>query len=355
MFSNAKVEYKNNNRVLWLDAIKGIGVVFVIIGHSHLDKGLGYLLTCFVYSFHLPLFMCVAGFLFKNHNEMESFGSFVEKRFKSLIIPYLFYGSLCVIFDYCLRFIKHDWSNPYKEILGFIFQMRGNLAGPCWFLTWMFISQCVFYFIQQVNSFVVQFFVSLFLFGLGTTFYCCGLSFPFYLESSFIACVFIFAGRLLKRYQGVLTLKYNGRLCTFLMILGGGSLILNEFLFLNKMHIEIFDGTIGNPLLFLFSAFCFCYIVIYLIYKFDNHRVVLFLGKIGYYSITIYCLNNILGRVCYQLCVRLGLISGVPIYEFTRAFINLFFCTGTAYFIGNIFRKYIPMLSGYKVEKGENK
>lgn len=68
----------NNERLYYIDAIKCIGIIFVILGH-HLQGADSFI--HWIYSFHMPLFFIVSGILFKistnNHNDFRSF--FISK------------------------------------------------------------------------------------------------------------------------------------------------------------------------------------------------------------------------------------------------------------------------------------
>lgn len=57
-----------NNRIEWIDMAKGYGVILVILGHFGLEK-LGY----WIYSFHMPLFFFLAGYVFKEKLKIKDF------------------------------------------------------------------------------------------------------------------------------------------------------------------------------------------------------------------------------------------------------------------------------------------
>lgn len=57
-------------RIEWIDWIKGVALVLVIIGHtfrtSMYDESMAYsYIKSFIYAFHMPLFIAISGFLFK--------------------------------------------------------------------------------------------------------------------------------------------------------------------------------------------------------------------------------------------------------------------------------------------------
>lgn len=53
---------KNSMRLVWLDQLKAISMYIVILGHSLL-KFKKYGLCKFIYSFHMPLFFMISGFI----------------------------------------------------------------------------------------------------------------------------------------------------------------------------------------------------------------------------------------------------------------------------------------------------
>lgn len=70
-----------SNRLLWLDAVKGLGIVLVILGHSSMINGIAGFCTAVLYSFHLALFMMSSGYLFRSVNELPKFSVFVKKDY----------------------------------------------------------------------------------------------------------------------------------------------------------------------------------------------------------------------------------------------------------------------------------
>ena len=74
----------NEKRLDWLDVAKGYGILFVI--YAHTDYGfIGNLL----YTFHVPLFFFLSGFVFSNKYD---FKTFFIKKIKAIVIPYFLYG-----------------------------------------------------------------------------------------------------------------------------------------------------------------------------------------------------------------------------------------------------------------------
>ena len=59
-------------RMIWLDNLKAYGIILVIIGHSIVitaaNDSTGMLMKL-IYSFHMPLFFFISGYLFRPNQE----------------------------------------------------------------------------------------------------------------------------------------------------------------------------------------------------------------------------------------------------------------------------------------------
>ena len=53
-------------RIEWIDICRGLAIILVIIGHSNLETGMAFNLKSIIYSFHMPLFFVLSGYLFYN-------------------------------------------------------------------------------------------------------------------------------------------------------------------------------------------------------------------------------------------------------------------------------------------------
>lgn len=117
-----------------IDAIKGILILLVIIGHSiqygngytYLEKELFYNNFFFrsIYSFHMPMFMMVSGYLF-GYSNIKTLGVIVISKLKSLGIPFVAFCSVIYpIWWYC-----NDMTSFY--FCDFFMKMRINM----WFLS----------------------------------------------------------------------------------------------------------------------------------------------------------------------------------------------------------------------------
>ena len=123
-------------RIEWIDILKGIAIILVVMGHMRYEPGC-IALKNGIYSFHMPLFMLLAGFtaaLSMGHS--ASVGNFLYKRFIGIFIPYLVWSFMISPFaslESCRAYSFHDCLNSF---------LTGNVA--CWFLPCLLMLQLLF-------------------------------------------------------------------------------------------------------------------------------------------------------------------------------------------------------------------
>lgn len=97
-----------NKRCEWLDALKGMLILFVILGHAS-DRTLNSFendiiikyLNYFIYGFHMAVFFSVSGYIynltrpnFKCKNDWHTYKNFFIKKLWGLALPYILFGVL---------------------------------------------------------------------------------------------------------------------------------------------------------------------------------------------------------------------------------------------------------------------
>ena len=147
-----------NSRLKFLDIAKGIGILLVVMGHSIPDASTFQaisnssfaLLHKIIYSFHMPLFFFLSGFLAKPLLDSAQKVKSLTKKFYRLIVPYFFVG-LCYL---PLKLIFSQFANKAYDFGEFWKIFIGiNPYGELWFLYALFISSAVaIIFKNRVNN-----------------------------------------------------------------------------------------------------------------------------------------------------------------------------------------------------------
>lgn len=76
---------QTKTRITWVDMAKGYGMILVIISHLGIER-FGFTR---IYSFHMPLFFFLSGYVFRDKG---SFRDFFVKKIRSIVVPYFCLG-----------------------------------------------------------------------------------------------------------------------------------------------------------------------------------------------------------------------------------------------------------------------
>lgn len=107
---------QEQKRLLWLDNLRGFSILLVVLGHAIQYFGIDFdnnPFANFIYSFHMPLFMCVSGFA---SYSVHPHKNVLRKRVIQLLFPYIIWGGvICCITGARLLYILI--TNPYYWFL----------------------------------------------------------------------------------------------------------------------------------------------------------------------------------------------------------------------------------------------
>ncbi|MDD3138320.1 MAG: acyltransferase family protein [Lachnospiraceae bacterium] len=121
--------------------MKGLGIILMVIGHMHLSE----LSDKLIYSFHMPLFFIISGFLYRKKTLKKEY---VLRKAKNLLLPYIFFGggySILYLFIY-------GTEDIISKIKGVLLISVENLPfeSALWFLTVMFETVVLYLIIDNV-------------------------------------------------------------------------------------------------------------------------------------------------------------------------------------------------------------
>lgn len=190
-----------SKRIEWIDIAKGIGILLVVLGHLSVN---GQVIRTIVYSFHMPLFFTISGFLYKQ----KDFASTLKGGFKKLIVPIIFFMNFDTVLTLILcRFGIFD-PVGFKDVIKCFLLLGGTLKNsPIWFLLVLFLCNTFQYFscknkIVTVSVIIISFFVSLFSVYVGT-----GMCW----YVAFFPCMFFFeCGYIFRKYKSSNIVKNSG-------------------------------------------------------------------------------------------------------------------------------------------------
>ncbi len=144
-----------DKRLLFIDMARLYGVGLVYYGHfieSYMKAGssVAAMHYKFIYSFHMPLFFVLSGYIAKKHVSNTSFQAWLKKHMASRLVPYLFLSLLLIIPTFWITGFTVGLSLPSVE--GYVKGIAATvLAGfpyfniPTWFLICLFVVEIFHY------------------------------------------------------------------------------------------------------------------------------------------------------------------------------------------------------------------
>ena len=130
----------------------------MVIGHSSAPAEIHH----FIYTFHMPLFFIIAGYLMNYEKWKDRFDAFIKKRIERMILPYFF---MSIFVFYPLWYIAvmgfskyktHDIADPlmvFTDIFYATFVGDGmSFNSPLWFLPCLFVAELLFFCVLSISK-----------------------------------------------------------------------------------------------------------------------------------------------------------------------------------------------------------
>lgn len=235
-----------SNRINWVDQAKGIGILLVVIGHMTIPLKLSIL----IFSFHMPLFFFISGYLFNEKKYASDFKTIVISKFSTLVWPF-------VTFTFLALFLRsmYDYKNTVEtfDYVGFLIGMD-SINVPLWFLTALFSTEIIFSQIIRFSKHRLAVIVGTILVLMMAGFlnaYFWHVEIFYNLHIALIALSFFLGGWLFKRYGLFETIVNTKTLIIYLFV---SSVVLFYFS-LNNSKLDMLESNYGNIIYVLIAAF----------------------------------------------------------------------------------------------------
>ena len=137
-------------RTVEIDIAKGLLILFVLLGHSPINKWAG----SFINSFHMAAFFFLSGLTYSYKGKI---GTFIKKKTKGIILPYFEFSVILL----SLAYIKHATNigggdfNLYSGIESIFFPISGRTATTVyglWFLPCLYLIELVVAISEWLNA-----------------------------------------------------------------------------------------------------------------------------------------------------------------------------------------------------------
>ncbi|MCR5381470.1 MAG: acyltransferase family protein [Lentisphaeria bacterium] len=134
-----------------IDGLYALGILLVLMGHSHSSDWSRFQntplvsLIKFIYTFHMAMFIFVAGFLFQNSDSLKNIGyrKWLLDKALRLLTPYAFWSLIALVPKYFAEHHGFTGLNVHY-LMKVVFHPRLGIWGHFWFLPVLFFLYLVF-------------------------------------------------------------------------------------------------------------------------------------------------------------------------------------------------------------------
>lgn len=297
------------NRIEWVDCAKGLAIILVVYGHA-----LTYFSPNFdnfvhvVYSFHMPLFFALTGYVSAYSYDGSDFCLFFKKKINALMKPYFLYAIILLFFKILKSYLSGSTANGgYVNCLANTMLItRKSYISELWFLPCLLIAHCLMFVIVKKKT-AYSWAIVILCFGftlLGRL--TCNVALPCNIDNALLSLPFILGG--IKWRIATKDKKRNYNILDIFIVTVCVFVCINYVEIARGYSIDYFaDIVIGNVILFFFSAVAGT-IIIAMCAQFVSHHEKVFLKmclmKCGQNSLSIYCLHYVVLAVVYQILKR---------------------------------------------------
>lgn len=304
----------SKSRLIEFDILKGLGILFVILGHSVPDfpvnlraDFLSGTIEKLMYSFHMPLFFICAGCMVQmfDSKQVVSGGGFLKKKFLRLIVPYMCFSIAVLILKILFSSFTRSGVDFCDSIYGIMFEGKYY-----WFLYVMFLVLTT---VELLRRLKVKY---LYVWLIAFSFYLLGL----YLNTSFL-CLNRFGYYFLFTMVGTLAYKHKSSIDKFVSHWYSNLLLFLVFAFLFSVRVpdvliikELFRfilAIVGTTLTYSLSLWI----------KENCNKMTAILFYFGVMSLAYYLVHMINQLPIYYLVAKMNLpipvLSVVAIFAIT--------------------------------------
>ena len=336
MTKNVDLEKNFNSRKNWLDVLRGIAIIFVVILHStsklaHHDK-----YCVFVGPIMLPLFFAISGYLFNIRNGSSL--KFYKNLLIKLVVPWF---ALSLIWVRAIL-IPFKGFSPYfiNHFLRFI---KGK---DLWYISCLIVAQIIQFYVQKIfRKFHLVCVMDIILCAVGYIVAQFNLGNIFNINKALIAQFYLMLGYIFKNYESffskikwyiiaIFASLYIGLTISSLLIFPGEYIDVNRNMYPN-IFLYLVIITIGVLTLFTVAQ------------KLDlKYKILVYIGQ---NTLFIYAMHGVLvGMVKNALAIINIILPSNWFFSILLAMLLITICCLGSFIVN----RFLPEIVGRKRKKG---
>lgn len=305
------------NRVV--DIIRALAIILVVVGHF-IKPGL---IKDIIYSFHLPVFFIITGYLYKEKKENERETYFTHKLF-TYIKYYVLYNTILVLLHNILLRANVIESSlyylaqfSYALLNSFLLISAEPFSAAMWFLPVSLFSLILFHYLKSsIKDSKKQYIIMALMTLIGIYFNYKNLNIGLHYQTSLVVLPFLYLGNWLKKNER----KIHPNLLIGVFCLA--MVVLSPSIFNHEVELSI--NQLGNIILFYLIpmiAFYLLYTISYYIDKYLN-RLSRVLAKVGERTIPIMCLHLLFFKIVDFIAIHFYTKDYQLLSMFTHSYDN---------------------------------
>lgn len=307
------------------------GIILVVLGHS-MYPGDRNLVSNYIYSFHMPLFAFIAGYLFMTYTNIKTYWSFVRKKTSRLIIPYVFWITFMFIVKFLFSslltadiFVNNPIGFDFNVLYNMLLYPSKAVVSYYWFAIVLFFIFILFAPLIKKNiesHSLLMALIVIVLYYLNPL-YNCNL---FQLNRLFDLLPYFYFGCIFAFYN--LNFVSNYKLLTQWISLSLLNIILTIYI-LKISRYDLFTGVLGITICLILSKLYEYYKLSFLKFLYNNTATIYFLHGIVnalLLKVLMYLKFNmyiyILIQFLFCLIVPVIIVKIIEKYEIKNKFIH---------------------------------
>lgn len=339
-------------RIAWIDVARGLGILFIILGHipesGHVRQ--------YLFSFHVPLFFMISGMCYRLE---DRFSDFLKNKMKTIIIPYMCFSIISIFVFWTVGILVPSITDGNNTSLvdNIIIMLYGNSKPslmkynlPLWFLPCFFCASIIVFFIEKsikrFNKCKMRLIAMAFLACVGGIYsrYWSEIGLPWHFETAISMSVFFLIGIQIKDTNYAALTYLEGRkkklaAAIILLIVGGYLSTINRV-------IGVRNDNYGNLVIYYIAAICGCWGWIEIAKIIDTSRLFEYVGRntmiiLGIHKFPIMFITKVLKQIAH---VDLFTIDTVPL--FILALVITFFVAGMLMMFSAVIMRFAPIIIG---------
>lgn len=136
IMSNLNQNIQQKRRLLTIDVMQGIAMLWVVVGHhllAFMPPVYGSI-HYYIYSFHMPFFIFISSFLIAYSYKLQAYSAYIYRKFHKFFIPYVLIGILVTL----LSAMQKGGSTIPKNLLDLLVSPKQSDATFLWYIYLLF-------------------------------------------------------------------------------------------------------------------------------------------------------------------------------------------------------------------------